>query len=342
MKQITIDILKQADEATAECIAEEFPASWEKEELFERAFRNYQEQSQERHAPAPGRRHMLQIVGAAACCILVLGAAFALQLKPHQIPTVPPVETTTVTATQATEHAGSTIAAIVETEAALTTEPLQTEATDSRTTILTETAPTVLTETVPVTVPGIADVTEPPPTEAPTMPTEPPVQETSVQTTLQQQDAPEIIQTTETEILPGFDVKHQDGELEITYLEQLIPSPDGLRSYWVHSEMFWNVSEEGAPSQESSRTYRIWMPNEDYYFFVIQTKREVFRQTCSEDALLIPADVNGHPGYYVLTSAQQQNSTCILYWDDGYYSFMIEDTVQNQEVMMLLAEEFTH
>lgn len=182
-QQINMNILKQADEITLQRIAEEFPIDFGKEDIFERAYHAYLEKSAEPKSPI--RRHAVHIAAAAACCVLVLGAAYAIGIAPRQIPSIPEESTTethaavkptqenteTTVQTENTEHTENT----VQTENTKHTNPAETTA--AQTTAAVSETGTQTQTGVAVVIPSTAETTAAIPATTPqpvaTDPTEP-------------------------------------------------------------------------------------------------------------------------------------------------------------------------
>ena len=347
-QQINMELLKQVDEATEERIAKEFPIDLEKEERFERAYQNYLEKSQERDTSAATIKHYrMRLVSAVACCVLILGAAYAFRIPEHQISTMPDetvtetdasnplseVTSETITEdnfkpessqfqrdedTSITESGGAsallststgsviTDATVLQTSTKETSEQLTSKATEPSVIIDTESIITDMTEMVSTQVPAT--------------------------------ETHESTQSTEAELLPGFDVVDHDDGLEIIYREKVAPSPEQILVYSLDSEEFeltnTRIPEEAEPT---SIRYEVRLPENDMCFTVQQNKREHFSYFCESDAKLCSVEINGSPGFWAVS----QDESCILYWDDGRYTFSIFGTLQDQEVMRRIAEAFT-
>jgi len=362
MKQrINMYILKQADETTQQRIAEEFTINWEKEEVFEKAFQTYLEQSKTVTPPAaPIRRYVMHIISAAACCILVLGAAYAIGFSPRQIPSIQEESTTAslsaVIPTEVTEHTENTEHTeknehtVPETECASETSGLVPEISRPISTLPETTAPPAITETV--TMPSVpethvSEITQPISTESQQEATdtspETTVPEEPEYTTFPEVDAPEQSEDPDfpvTELLPGFDVSEQDGHLEIAYRGQVTPSPTEILYYEIESDVF-ELEFIGSPeSGEPITYYRLLHKETGEYFSVSQKNREQFLCFCESNAELIPIDVNGNPAFMAQYTEPYGREYCVLYWDDGYYTFRIISTPEHREVLPKIAETF--
>ena len=394
MKQhINMELLKQVDEATEERIAEEFPINLEKEERFERAYQNYLEKSQERDTSAATIKHYrMRFVSAVACCVLILGAAYAFRIPEHQISTMPD-ETVTETNTgiplsestldpmteessepessqfQMNEYTSITESGSTSVIRPTSTEPVITDATVLQTStketseLLTSkaTEPPVIIDTEPIitdmtemvstqvntrTQPTgssaveISDPIQQPVTEPlqPKQPTTTEQLETAISTQVPATETHESTESTEAELLPGFDVIDHDDSLEIIYREKVVPSSEQILVYSLDSEEFeltnTRIPEEVTPT---SIRYEVRLPEHDLYFTVQQKKRDHFSYFCESDTMLYPAQINDYPGFWAVS----QDESCILYWDDGRYTFSIFGTLQDQEVMRRIAEAFT-
>ncbi len=185
-QQINMNILKQADEITLQRIAEEFPIDFGKEDIFERAYHAYLEKSAEPKSPI--RRHAVHIAAAAACCVLVLGAAYAIGIAPRQIPSIPEESTTethaavkptqenteTTVQTENTKHTEQT-EHTKQTEPTKQTNPVETTA--AQTTAAVSETGTQTQTGVAVVIPSTAETTAAIPATTPqpvaTDPTEP-------------------------------------------------------------------------------------------------------------------------------------------------------------------------
>ncbi|MBR4101795.1 MAG: hypothetical protein IKK51_07980 [Oscillospiraceae bacterium] len=205
-----MNILKQADEITLQRIAEEFPIDFGKEDIFERAYHAYLEKSAEPKSPI--RRHAVHIAAAAACCVLVLGAAYAIGIAPRQIPSIPEESTTETHAaakptqentetTVHTEHTEQT-ENTVQTENTKHTNP--TETTAAQTTAAVSETGTQTQTGVAVVIPSTAETTAALPATTPqpvaTDPTEP-IVETQTDITMEPIEPTEKpVSTTQPEI----------------------------------------------------------------------------------------------------------------------------------------------
>ena len=233
------------------------------------------------------------------------------------------------------------IVVISDTTAAQRTAKITTEAVPERTAPVptTQTKPTTaIAPTVPVvtTVPTFAhvfettrplqtDPTMPPQTETthiiPTEPTGEVQKETS-------STPPEI----RYDILPGFAVTDLGGYLRIASMEAVSPSPDEMRFYMIESEHF---SIESIEPHVDSCTYWISVAGMDKYIRVFQFERNEFIRGCSSDCILLPQTINGNQGYWAIT---QYFDHCGLVWDDGSYTFMMEESFELQDVLLQIAE----
>ncbi|MCR4645927.1 MAG: hypothetical protein K5695_11055 [Oscillospiraceae bacterium] len=181
MQEISMDLLTDVDDAALERIAREYPMQAD-EALFERAYQGYLEESGCGKAPKPGaKRHWIQVISVAACCLLIVGAACLWRIPPHPLPTLPeitepPSETGTVSIT--TEASAET-----ETHDAASTSPTEQPTPDPTEPTISQTEPptqpdtqaTVPAETSPVTqAPVVPTETVPAPKSTEPVPTEPP------------------------------------------------------------------------------------------------------------------------------------------------------------------------
>lgn len=212
-QQINMNILKQADEITLQRIAEEFPIDFGKEEIFEKAYRAYLGTSMETKPLI--RRHAMHIAAAAACCVLVLGAAYAIGIAPRQIPSIPEESTTethaavkptqenteTTVHTEHTEQTENTVQTehTVQTENTKHTNPAETTA--AQTTAAVSETGTQTQTSVAVVIPSTAETTAAIPATTPqpveTDPTEPIVE---TQTDITEEPIEKPVSTTQPEI----------------------------------------------------------------------------------------------------------------------------------------------
>lgn len=403
-QQINMNILKQADEITLQRIAEEFPIDFGKEDIFERAYHAYLEKSAEPKSPI--RRHAVHIAAAAACCILVLSAAYAVGIAPRQIPSIPeesttethaaakPTQETTETTvhtehteqtehTENTEHTNPAETTAPQTTAAASETGTQTQTgvavvipTTAETTVLlpATTQPTAATDPTESAVETQTDITEEPmekpnsttqpeadatdptwrteaPTEKPVIPTESPKTEEPTEEPNEESYRPpytespeEPTKPTETTALPtlaGYDVTLENGQLQVVYQNEVLPSPIQLRPYRMKNEQFLIESTTAHESNKDRRKYRILNQETSETFTVYQSRREQFRAACQSDAELIESDVNGSPAFLAIYTAYKEKY-CALYWDDGKYTFTVTSTLENRELLLQLAESFRY
>lgn len=137
------------------------------------------------------------------------------------------------------------------------------------------------------------------------------------------------------EILPGFSVTDFDGFLEIIYQNEIIDSPEGLWMYNFETDTFKVTSTMEAGN--NLRTYWVHWEESSPPIRVNQLWRTQFRTVCDTGDRLQLADLNEKPGYFVMKGDAEK---CFLYWDDGHYSFVIEDKVCNIDVMLDIAKGF--
>lgn len=383
-QQINMELLKQVDEVTEERIAEEFPIDLEKEGRFERAYQSYLEKLQEREASAaPIKHYRMRLVSAIACCVLVLGAAYAIRVPEHQIPSIPDETVTeTITSIPSTESPSNPIAeestkpetsqfqadgdaSIRESE---NTAPEIPPSTESSVTDVTG-SPNNATSILPfsntdssVTTPflSIQTTTYQTPEIIPTDPVGPTYSESDSVTTSLTTDSlatesqatecsaeptdPILTDNTEVtdppeiwyDVLPGFQVILQDGYYQITYTGPITPSPDELLEYTIDSDGFMIYSIE---KKRNSCTYEIQIPDDDRSITVHQYERTVFSRGCAADMILSPETVNDGPGYWMLSeNSLSKSAVCGLVWDDGSYTFLIEERYPYKEYLLPIAE----
>lgn len=357
MKEMTLDLLKQADDATVERIGREYPKQ-PNAALFERAYQGYLEQSGHVEMSAPRvNRHWIQIVSVAACCLLIVGAACMWRIPQHQIPSMPvapDVEATTETkhaetesatdATQAEQISATPSATAIQSSTdqseVVSPSPAATEGND--TALIPKQDPTEPrqpsesseqpqqsdpTESQPSTGTLATEATNGTPTEAPT---EPPEGEEPM---LPTQDPLEREQ-----MLEYYEVQEQGWYHTITYRDAVEPSPEPIRVYTpdpTKCQVIWHQLVEG---EESLMLYRIRSDDPSREIYVFQKPRSQFSVCITGKTLaLYPVNVAGHPAIHAYLYEHKRHS---LDWDDGCYQFCITDNYNDYAFMMEIAEAF--
>lgn len=349
--QINMDLLKQVDETTEERIAEEFPFNLEKEELFERAYQHYLEQSPESEFPDEPLRHsrnqLYRSVGLAACLLLTVGLGLGVWSRQQRAESRPVLETTTTTHTETQTETTVQTAAISHTTESIPapvskTAPVSMEMTESARIIPPVSTQSVLPAmTSPVHEPtdpstaaatGVTIVTEPSDVSKATeiIPTEPkesdPAEPTGSTT-----DIPESILLNES-LLPWFVIEQVNGYTQIRSMLAVEPSPEEWVTYAVESDLF-TVTE--TRKHRSCCEYRILVKDSARVLTVWQYARTAFIQGWSSDWIPEVVHVGENIGY-IWTDAE--NEECGLVWDDGKYTFVVETSIQNSELLLMVAE----
>ena len=324
MQEISMDLLTDVDDAALERIAREYPMQAD-EALFERAYQGYLQQSGCGKAPKSGaKRHWIQVVSVAACCLLIVGAACLWRIPPHPLPTLP--ETTEPPSETGTVPITTEVTAETETHDAASTSPTEQPTPDPTEPTISQTEP----PTQPVTQ-AIVPAETAPVTQVPVIATEPPAESHAPEpTTTETPSMP-----TEPELLPGFDVLQHDIITEVICRDETAPSPEELRDYRLDSDQFWIEDTLSPESPTPVRIYQIGTSEPERILVVKQQWRECFSVSFTEEATLYPAEVGEYPAFFACFADHT-----ILLWDDGQYQFSVEDSCNDMTTMQEIAKAF--
>ena len=338
MKQwITMGLLKQVDSVTEERIADEFPPPWDMEALYQKSFQKYLQKAEE--TPVCISRHRrvpYQVIGTAACLLLIVGLGVGVWTRQPKIEVQPPEPPASPVTAETTEISRESEPSAPTTAAASTTEP-----TAAPTQELTESLPAVLpteTEEIPAgsTQPETspeqpieqretaAPVIEPSQTDAPTEPTAAPTEQVT-------EERPEP----SDEQIAGFTVERYSSYRKIICTDAF-PAPDGeLQPYSLEGDVLELVGTSEKPAAEPVRTYEIRDLETGRTFTVTQREYAEFALNV-EEGELIDIGLGRVHGFFLL-----QGESCTLYWFCDGEGFCVSGDTADLGSFMTIVRSFT-
>ncbi|MBR2087000.1 MAG: hypothetical protein IJ906_07690 [Oscillospiraceae bacterium] len=374
-KKINMDILKQSDALTEDRIAEQFPAKWDMEHIYEKSVQKYLQRSgNEPTRVQTSRKQMYRMIAMAACLLLTVGLGVGVWSKQQRIETRPPQETQTTTVTQTETRTETTAQTLTtsqttvsqtETSAKATESAINTTLPVSETALLTtepKSEKTVFTSlqtkttevsTEPI-VPFISDTTQPQiceivqssltanlqtrPIATESIMTEPHRTETIAtgQTTeVSETQTTEYVATTAQ--LPGFWISKPNvyGMVDVTYQESVAPSPVEQYQYELHLE--------------SCAVHEISLEGAAFKTLVDRINLRVEAPSGSHFLGIVKRDVFQ---FYCDEDAVLKEvsinenpgvfiigtAQCMLVWDDGFYKLTMTGKPEDQELMLEIAQ----
>ncbi len=339
MKQcITMGLLKQVDSVTEERIADEFPPPWDMEALYQKSFQKYLQKAEETPVCISRHRRMpYQIIGTAACLLLIVGLGVGVWTRQQNIEVQPPEPSTVPVATDANTESREIETALQETQAASTSISVSTTVQD-----MSEPLPAVLptesdiAETVsaaPETVPEVTQTEPALETDAPVVvPTELVTPEpTAALTEAQTEEQPVISE----EQINGFRVERYSNYRKIICTDAF-PAPDGeLQPYSLEGDVLELVGTSEEPAVEPGRTYEIQDPETGRTFTVTQREYAEFALNV-EEGELIDIGLGRVHGFFLL-----QGESCTLYWFCDGEGFCVSGDTADLGSFMTIVRSFT-
>lgn len=342
--QKTLRSLKHTrDEELLLQIETAYPADWNPERLFEKSYRNYLKQTQTAETSLRNRRSILyKTIGIMACLLFTVGIGLGIYSRQERLDRKPPQETAPECDPEAVTEASlqaETEPAVDKTEApsakpaerpTATSEPVAAPALQEPESTVMETAATV--------------IQKPDPTEKPVAPeqhetgtqpeTDPPVSETEFQPTDPTEpdstSDPDVILVDES-LLPWFVIEEVNGVTQIRAMQEVEPSPAEWVTYGVEAEQFTLTD---VCRHRSSCEYRIIAAETERTLTVYQYERTAFVRLWDTELNAEVVQIHGHPG----CAWADANGKCGLLWDDGQYTFVVEASAENADLLTELAE----
>ena len=373
-KKINMDILKQSDALTEDRIAEQFPAKWDMEQIYQKSVQKYlQKTESEPIRIQTSRKPVYRIVVMAACLLLTVGLGVGVWSRQQRIEIRPPPETQTTTVTQTetrnetttqtltesqtnisqTETSGKRTETVVNTTTISETSLLTTEPKPEKTVFTALQTKTTEVSTEPI-VPFVSDTAQPlmfediqtsltanlqtRPIATESIMTEPSRTETIA--TGQTTEVSET-QTTEsvvtTERLPGFWISKPNvyGMVDVMYQESVAPSPVEQYQYELHLE--------------SCAVHEISLEGAAFKTLVDHIHLRVEAPSGSHFQGIVKRDVFQ---FYCDEDAVLKEvsinenpgvfiigtAQCMLVWDDGFYKLTMTGKPEDQELMLEIAQ----
>ena len=362
MKKYTIrSLLTRTDEITEQRIAKQFPLTTDMETVFQRSLAKLGEDAEPANRSVSKKQlTMIRYLSAAACLILTIGLSVGVWAKRQKIEPLPPQETQTTTVAQ-TETKAETTAQFTTgsqttakhtetTHKSTETAVTPSEVTASQTAAVQATAMTTLAQT---TTEQILTLTEPVTTILPTVPTYeghyetfPPTESaqpseivTSTVQTTKPLSTRETVIMTSPDPLPGFQISEPDPNncLEITFKTPVNPSPKQEVKYALQMDTYQAQEFYSGSESETAFTYKVTIGDErEVTSISIHVQPRIdFTIRCLAGDTLLPTDVSGFPGVYVLTK-----ESCFLYWDDGLYTIEVSGPLEERDTILEIARHF--
>ena len=149
----------------------------------------------------------------------------------------------------------------------------------------------------------------------------------------------ETVIMTSPDPLPGFQISEPDPNncLEITFKTPVNPSPKQEVKYALQMDTYQAQEFYSGPESETAYTYKVTIGDQQETTSIlisVQPRTNFTIRYYASDTLL-PVDVSGFPGVYVLTK-----ESCFLYWDDGLYTIKASGPLEDRDTILEIARHF--
>lgn len=367
------DLRNTKDAILLNQIEDDHPPNWNTDRMFEKSYHQYLEQSSKTsHSDVETKHSIINIyrtLGLVACLLVTVGLGVGVWSKQQSVEMRFAPETTTTTHMETTEQYIAEIPTVESEivrrdETTSSIEEISESDTSSETSeIKTTNSPqTVITEESTLQNPGFIQSQSEVETEKPISsvidPTEPSAAVTTAVTNLTEpsimSSETEIIPTEPNEIdpteptgvttevlesvildeslLPWFVIEQVNGFTQIRFMQSVEPSPEEWVMYTIDSDEFIMTEDRVHPAVCE---YRILIAETMQQLSLYQYERTAFIRGW---ALSMKPEVVQIGENYGVLWTDAENEKCGLLWDDGKYTFIIDTSIENTGLLMMVAE----